>query len=66
MRTHANEVANAWSVGQGIGEGIGPGKTLFCGLPMFHVNAVLVTGLLPFPAGPMCCWARLRAGAARA
>ena len=51
MRTHANEVANAWSVGQGIGEGIGPGKTLFCGLPMFHVNAVLVTGLLPFSRG---------------
>jgi fatty-acyl-CoA synthase len=27
------------------------GKTLFCGLPMFHVNAVLVTGLLPFSRG---------------
>ena len=28
-----------------------PGKTLFCGLPLFHVNAVLVTGLLPFSRG---------------
>ena len=51
MRTHANEVANAWSVGQVLGSGITAGKTLFCGLPMFHVNAVLVTGLLPFSRG---------------
>ncbi|HUG24983.1 acyl-CoA synthetase [Piscinibacter sp.] len=51
MRRHANEVANAWSVGQLLGDGIAPGKTLFCGLPMFHVNAVLVTGLLPFSRG---------------
>ena len=28
-----------------------PGKTLFCGLPLFHVNGVLVTGLLPFSRG---------------
>lgn len=51
MRRHANEVANAWSVAQALGDGIAPGKTLFCGLPLFHVNAVLVTGLLPFSRG---------------
>lgn len=51
MRSHANEVANAWSVGQVIGDAMSRGKTLFCGLPMFHVNAVLVTGLLPFSRG---------------
>jgi fatty-acyl-CoA synthase len=51
MRTHGNEVANAWSVSQVIGDGIGPGKVLLCGLPMFHVNAVLVTGLVPFSLG---------------
>ena len=51
MRTHANEVANAWSVGQFLGDGMAPAKTLFCGLPLFHVNAVLVTGLLPFSRG---------------
>ncbi|MGJ7510304.1 acyl-CoA synthetase [Variovorax sp. GT1P44] len=51
MRTHANEVANAWSVGQFLGDGIALGKTLFCGLPLFHVNGVLVTGLLPFSRG---------------
>ncbi|MDM0116675.1 acyl-CoA synthetase [Variovorax sp. J22R133] len=51
MRTHANEVANAWSVGHFLGDGISAGKTLFCGLPLFHVNGVLVTGLLPFSRG---------------
>ncbi|HJV49086.1 MAG TPA: acyl-CoA synthetase [Holophagaceae bacterium] len=51
MRTHGNEVANAWSTAQLLGDGIGPGKNIFCGLPLFHVNAVLVTGLLPFSKG---------------
>lgn len=51
MRTHGNEVSNAWSAGQVLGDGICAGKTLFCGLPMFHVNAVLITGLLPFSRG---------------
>jgi fatty-acyl-CoA synthase len=51
MRTHGNEVANAWSVGRILGDGISSGQTLFCGLPLFHVNAVLVTGLLPFSRG---------------
>lgn len=51
MRTHGNEVANAWSVAQALGDGIGPRKVLLCGLPMFHVNAVLVTDLVPFSRG---------------
>jgi fatty-acyl-CoA synthase len=51
MHTHANEVANAWSIGQFLGDGISAGKTLFCGLPLFHVNGVLVTGLMPFSRG---------------
>lgn len=51
MRRHRNEVANAWSVGQIFGAGIGAGKTIFCGLPLFHVNAVLATGLVPFSRG---------------
>lgn len=51
MRRHENEVANAWSAAQALGDGMGVGKTLFCGLPMFHVNAVLVTGLAPFSCG---------------
>ncbi|TCK84027.1 acyl-CoA synthetase [Paraburkholderia sp. BL9I2N2] len=51
MRRHSNEVANAWSVGQFFGDDMGPGKTIFCGLPLFHVNAVLATGLVPFSRG---------------
>jgi fatty-acyl-CoA synthase len=50
-RLHINEMANAWSVGQFFGDGIGPGKTIFCGLPLFHVNAVMATGLVPFSKG---------------
>ncbi|MFL9965176.1 acyl-CoA synthetase [Paraburkholderia sediminicola] len=51
IRRHGNEVANAWSAGRFFGESIGPGKTIFCGLPLFHVNAVVVTGLLAFSRG---------------
>lgn len=51
MRRHGNEVANAWSADQVMDGGIGPAKTIFCGLPLFHVNAVLATGLRPFAKG---------------
>jgi fatty-acyl-CoA synthase len=51
MRSHGNEVADAWSVSQALGGAIRPGKVILCGLPLFHVNAVLVTGLLPFSRG---------------
>jgi len=51
MRTHENEVANAWSLSRSLGDAIGPGKVVLCGLPLFHVNAVMVTGLLPFSRG---------------
>ncbi|QCP52486.1 acyl-CoA synthetase [Trinickia violacea] len=51
MRRHGNEVANAWSTAQVLGDVMGPGKVVFCGLPLFHVNGVLVTGLQPFSNG---------------
>lgn len=51
MRRHRNEVANAWSTAQVLGDSIGPGKNIFCGLPLFHVNGAMVTGLLPFSKG---------------
>jgi fatty-acyl-CoA synthase len=51
MRSHGNEVADAWMVSRALGDTLGPGKVVLCGLPLFHVNAVLVTGLLPFSLG---------------
>ncbi|MFD1296549.1 acyl-CoA synthetase [Lysobacter gummosus] len=51
VRTHGNEVANAWSAGQFFGEDMGSNKNLFCGLPLFHVNAAMATGLMPFARG---------------
>lgn len=51
VRRHGNEVANAWSLAQFLGDAVGPGTNFFCGLPLFHVNGVLVTGLLPFSVG---------------
>ncbi|CAM4279499.1 acyl-CoA synthetase [Acinetobacter pragensis] len=50
-RTHANETSSAWSVAQFYGDDFSANKTIFCGLPLFHVNAVLVTGLIPFSKG---------------
>lgn len=50
-RRHGNEVANAWSAAQFLGDGVGSSKTFFCGLPLFHVNAVIATGLVPFSRG---------------
>jgi len=41
--TQANEVFLAWSVSATLG--MQPGENLLCGLPLFHVNAPLATGL---------------------
>ncbi len=49
LHTHRNEVFDAWALG--IYQNMNPGFTLFCGLPLFHVNAVIVTGLMPFGFG---------------
>lgn len=47
--THFNEVYNAWAAAQFID--MSADKVLFCGLPLFHVNGVIVTGMLPFMYG---------------
>jgi fatty-acyl-CoA synthase len=47
--THLNELANAWSAG--VMSGLSASDTLLCGLPLFHVNGVVVTGLAPFMVG---------------
>ena len=50
-RTQLSETFDAWAMTT-IGEGrFGPGKAIFCGLPLFHVNGQLVTGLAPWAKG---------------
>ena len=50
IRTHGSEVFNAWSMDAAM-QPRAPGKVMFCGLPLFHVNGQLVTGLLPWTHG---------------
>ncbi|PVE21692.1 acyl-CoA synthetase [Microvirga sp. KLBC 81] len=50
VRTHGNEVFDAWSTAQILGPRAAP-RTFFCGLPLFHSNAQIVTGLLPWMRG---------------
>ncbi len=49
QHSHFNEVFDAWSAGQNLGSDTS--RTLFCGLPLFHVNGVIVTGLIPWSEG---------------
>ena len=52
VRMHRTEVANALELTASVGAALAsPGTTAFCGLPLFHVNAQLVTGLLLWSAG---------------
>lgn len=52
MRNHKNEVANTLQVMGLFGKDtINSSKTVLSGLPLFHVNAVLATGLYPFMQG---------------
>jgi fatty-acyl-CoA synthase len=47
--THANEVFDAWAMTQMAD--FRPEDVTLCGLPLFHVNAVHVTGLAPLSVG---------------
>lgn len=47
--THANEVFDAWAITQ-VGDSTAE-DVFLCGLPLFHVNAVHVTGLAPLSIG---------------
>ncbi|MGI3131856.1 acyl-CoA synthetase [Halopseudomonas pachastrellae] len=49
-RTHAAEVFNAWAIAENL-QPQTPGQVYFCGLPLFHVNGQLVTGLMPWTRG---------------
>lgn len=50
-RTHFSEAFDAWAMSVFVEGGFAPGETIFCGLPLFHVNGQLVTGLAPFGNG---------------
>jgi fatty-acyl-CoA synthase len=47
--SHGNEVAMAYSMN--LVTRFGPGDVTLCGLPLFHVNGVVVTGLTAFIGG---------------
>jgi fatty-acyl-CoA synthase len=52
--THANQLACA----RGIAEcsGLAPGEGMLGGLPLFHVNALIVTGIAPMFGGARVVW----------
>jgi len=47
--THLNEAFQGWLMSSS--RGLSGEDVLLCGLPLFHVNAVIVTGLSPFAGG---------------
>ena len=52
VRMHRTEVANAMELRAAVGDELAsPGTTAFCGLPLFHVNAQIGTGLLAWLTG---------------
>ncbi len=48
-RTHSNEAIMSWILAA-MGD-FTVGSTLMCGLPLFHCNGTIVTGLTPFSVG---------------
>ncbi len=50
VRTHGSEVFDSWAMAQNVYDGR-LDHVYFCGLPLFHVNGQLVTGLLPWTIG---------------
>ncbi|REL25506.1 acyl-CoA synthetase [Thalassotalea euphylliae] len=50
-RTHVNELSNVKAVQQSNSQMLNEEMVVLGGLPLFHVNGALVTGLLPFTVG---------------
>jgi fatty-acyl-CoA synthase len=50
-RSHGNEVGDAAMMQEALAGHAGPGRNFFCGLPLFHVNAPMIAGLVPWLAG---------------
>lgn len=53
-QTHGNEAFLAWDIATSVGFRLG--DTILAGLPLFHVNGLLVTGLAPLLAGANSAW----------
>ena len=53
--THANEVADAWMIA--ANSQLDADSVVFAGLPLFHVNALVVTLLAPLFKGQQTVWA---------
>jgi fatty-acyl-CoA synthase len=53
--THAMQVADAWMVA--LGSSVTPGTSTFAALPLFHVNALIVTTLAPLLRRQPVVWA---------
>ncbi|NOY55696.1 MAG: acyl-CoA synthetase [Actinobacteria bacterium] len=49
LHTHGNEVADTWQSAEILD--IVPDTVMLCGLPLYHVNGVTVTGLIPWSRG---------------
>src|SRR6516165_5828577 len=52
--THANQLACARGIAQC--SGLAPGEGVLGGLPLFHVNALIVTGIAPMFSGARVVW----------
>ena len=53
-QTHANQLACARGIA--LSTGLGAGEGVLAGLPLFHVNALLVTGVAPMFRGNRVVW----------
>jgi fatty-acyl-CoA synthase len=52
--THANQLACAYGIA--LCSGLAPGEGVLGGLPLFHVNALIVTGIAPMFSGARVVW----------
>ena len=52
--THANQLACARGIA--VCSGLAPGEGMLGGLPLFHVNALIVTGIAPMFSGARVVW----------
>ncbi|WP_240148336.1 acyl-CoA synthetase [Leifsonia tongyongensis] len=52
--THSNEATTAWALA--LAGDFRSGAAILAGLPLFHVNALMVTGLAPLVSGACSVW----------